>query len=908
MSITILSTKLNLPPVNQNLVRRQRLLSLLDDGLLNGHLLTLVCAPTGYGKSTLVSQWIHESYERRSAAGSLERQFFWLSLDQEDNDLARFISYLVATLERIQHGLGQGTLAALQNIHSISPNLLATLLINDLSALINPTILVLEDYHAINTQPIHDFMSYLIDHLPSKIHLVIISRGDPPLPVALLRARGQLTEIRQHDLALTEEETREFLVTLMKLDLTSEQMQLLEERTEGWVAGLQLAVLSMRHSQDISAFIENFSGRHEYIADYLTGEVLEQQDEGTRDFLVQTSILRQLSVPLCEAVTGQPDAAQILEKLSNTNTFIIPLDDQREWFRYHALFADLLRKRLRQSNKDILKKLHHRAGEWYSQNNMLEQAVEHFLAGEDYDRAASLVGENAEQILKAGQTATYLRWLEAFPIDQLHAYPVLVVYQGVAMMLMGRIPESALTMLHEITASTGKYQGETATLSALHLIMKGNAKEAIRLSESALQCLPAERAFLRILAADSLAMGHSLRGDLVNATLAFENVVQASKLAGNVIMMLIGLSNLAGLRYQQGHLRQAWDDYQLVYDFCQERLGARSQPMARALFGMGELAREWNDLDTAVRYLTEAAEIFKQFGDIGLAIVNVSLARVFLSLGERDKVQSLLEDARQHSRETKATTLDDNLTELMQVRLWISYGELEQAEQWALRRGLSERSLGDLETLPDRNATAFELIQGEYLTIVRLFLAQNETQKTLDILDKLLSHNEKKADTRRIIEVLVLQAIAYQQQGENKRAMQVFSRALALAEPENYVRTFLDEGQQVVQLLYQAIASNCSPAYARSLYDALTRQGNPFMVPEKRPGYRKTMVEPLSERELEVLGLIAEGLTNQQIGGRLHVTLSTVKGHASNIYGKLGVKNRMQAIALAQNLGLVARN
>jgi LuxR family maltose regulon positive regulatory protein len=909
MSIPILNTKLSLPPANPNLVRRQRLLSLLDEGLCLNHLLTLVCAPTGYGKTSLVSQWIHEYLKGISAAESAKLRFAWLSLDQEDNDLARFIFYIVAALQQIQPDFGQGILAALQNIRSTSPNQLATLLINEFTGGIYPSVFVLEDYHAINTQSIHDFMSYLIDRQPAALHLLIISRSDPPLPISRLRARGQLMEIRLQDLAMTEEETRAFLVERMKLDLSPGQLQLLEHRTEGWAAGLQLVALSLRHSKNISNFIQGFSGGHEYIADYLTDEVLEHQDEVTRDFLLHTSILKRLSAPLCEAVSRQPHADQMLEKLASTNTFLIPLDDQRQWYRYHALFADLLRKRLLQSDKEIVADLHCRAGEWYLQNNWMEQAVEHFLAGENYKRAATLIEKNAEQLLMVGQTGTYLRWLEAFPEKHLHAYPALVVYQGIAAMLLGKTPENSLSLLHEIVSSSAKYRGETDVLQALYLIMKGNAPEAVQLAESALQNLPPERVFLRILAADSLAMGHTLRGDLISATLAFEKVVEAAQTAGNVIMRLIGLANLAGLHYQQGHLHRAWEDYQKVFDLSQEQLGASSQPMGRALLGMGEVAREWNDLDAARKYLMDADEVFKQYIDIGLSLVSISLARVYFSLGEWGKVQLVLEEARQHSRDSKATPLDDKLTELMQARLWIGHGKLDQAQQWARQNGLIDRPIENLVVLAERSATAFELIQGEYLTLVRLYLAQTEPQKALEILDVMLSHNERTSQMRRVVEILVLQAIAYQQQDDEARAKKAFARALTLAEPENYVRTFIDEGQPVALLLRQAIADDCLPVYATNLLAAHTRQAHPStQIAEKhRPVPVVNLVELLSERELEVLGLIAQGLTNQEIGLRLHITLSTVKGHTSNIYGKLGVKNRTQAIKMAQNLGLLPR-
>jgi ATP/maltotriose-dependent transcriptional regulator MalT len=905
MSIPLLRTKFNFPPTITNLVRRERLLKLLNEGLRDGHLLTLICAPTGYGKTTLVSQWVQEYQAGQPSQEPSARQFIWLTLDSGDNDLARFVRYLVAGLQQISSTIGQGVVRASQNVRSTAPHVLVTMLINDLTVIDNPITLILEDYHILSSQSIQDFMSYFIDHQPRPIHLVVITRSDPSLPLARLRARGQLTEIRQRDLALTEPETADFMLKNVGLELSQEQLQILLSRTEGWVAGLRLAGLAMRQTENIQGFIRAFSGGHDYIADYLTGEVLEQQDEVTKDFLLQTSILKQLSAPLCEAVTGLPQAVQVLEKLVNDNIFLVSLDDRGEWYRYHALFADLLRKRLQQSKKEVLVKLHGRAGLWYAQNFMLEQAVEHFLAGEDYSAAASQIEEHIERILMHGQTATFLRWLEAFPVDELFTHPVLVVYQGVAMMLQGKIPDNALAMIREISSSTAGFRGESEALQAIYSVMKGNSLEAIRLSESALQQLPANRAFLRILAADSQAMGYALRGDLTSAAQAFEKVVEAAQRAGNVIMKLIGLSNLAGLYYQQGHLHQAWDGYQQVLDISQELLGGCSQPMGRVLLGMGELKREWNDLDGARKYLTEAAEMFAKFVDIGLTMADLSLARVYLAQMDWDKVQALLEESRQHSRASKTTTLDDNLTELMQARLWIAMGELDQAEHWARRRGLLDKPMDDLLVLADSNATAFELIQGEYLTLVRLLLARKETGKALDILEAFLMHNEKRAQTRRVIEILVLQAIAYQQQGEGTLAMSTIVKALTLAEPEGYVRSIIDEGKPVAQLLYQATTPPYSISYAKTLLFALTEQEFPSNQHEKMSTVDKKLVEPLSEREIEVLGLIAEGLTNQQIGRHLHISLSTVKGHTTNIYGKLGVRSRTQAVTLARSLGLL---
>ena len=904
MSFPLLATKFNIPPDNLNLIRRERLTNLINEGLQRSHILTLICAPTGYGKTTLVSQWIHQQVEEQFQQGETPRQFIWLTLDQMDNDLARFIPYLVASFQQIQAGLGQDILAMLQNPRAAAPQLLATFLINDLSSMGGHYLLVLDDYHTITAQPIHEFISYLVDHLPQQMHLIIISRSDPAIPLALLRARGQLTELRQQDLAMTSPEISQFFRQLVELDISPEYLQMLVTRTEGWAAGLQLAALSMRHIEDIPAFIRAFSGGHDFIADYLTGEVLDQLDEGTKNFLLQTSIVEQFSASLCQAITGQGQSAQILEKLIEANLFIIPLDYHGEWYRYHALFADLLRKRLQQSSKGFIADLHIKAGRWYAQNKMMNQAVEHFLAGLDYAGAAGLIEENAEQILMQGQTVTFLRWMELFPLEQLYIHPVLVVYQGMAAILLGKIPDVALSLIQEIAASSARFQGEANTLQALYAVMTGKALDAICYSEKALVQLNTEQTFLRILAADSLAMAHALRGDSSSAIRAFEQVVENARQADNVIMTLMGLSNLAGLRYQLGQLHQAYDAYQQVLEISEERLGSRSHAVGKVYLGLGELAREWNDLDSAYSYLSTSVEIFKQFVDIGTTMAYLSIVRIHIAQDEWRKAQSILDEARLHAKASKNTLHDDNLTELMQARLWIALGELQRVELWARGRGLWDKPIDDLVAMADQNATAFDVLQGEYLTLVRLFIAQGKPSKALDILAVLHSHNEKRGQIRRVIEALVLQAVAFHLLGEKKAALQTFLEALELAEPQGYIRTFLDEGQPVAQLLYQVIAADKSFQYANNLLaEFKTQDVSP--VGSKKPGSEKNLLEPLSERELEVLGLIAEGLTNQEIGRRLHISLSTVKGHTTHIYGKLGVKNRANAIALAHNLGLL---
>jgi len=915
LTTPLLSTKFSVPPISQNLVPRSRLLQKLNAGLRQVNRLSLISAPAGYGKTTLISEWLHtineiapiETVDAEEPAAPICTA--WLTLDPGDDDLARFVAYLVASLQQIQPGVGEGALAALRTPKPGSPVMLATLLVNDLLEIPGPFVLVLDDYHTITALPIHDFLSCLIDHQPSQMCLVLGSRADPPLPLPRLRARGQLVEIRQDDLTFNRNEAAEFLNSVMGLSLTRDVSDALEKQTEGWIVGLQLAALSMRDVQDVPAFIESFSGRHEFIADYLTDEVLSHQPKNQKAFLLQTSILDRLSAPLCEAVTRQEQAQDTLEQMSEANLFLIQLDHQQEWYRYHALFADLLRKRLQQTQGTVVNELHQRASQWYRDNGILALAVEHALTGKDYQSAVELIEQAAEPLLKRSETISLVRWLEALPDEQIRLHPALITYYGLALLFSGK-PTDKLKSLSEkvdVSESADNLQGEFATFKALLAIMEGDAAESIRLSERALERLPPGRPFFRCLAADSLGMAYTLQGDTDAAVRAFEQVVQLSEQTGNVVMTIMALSNLAGLRFQQGQLRLSETSYRQVLDLAAAQLGKHSPATGKAFLGLGALTREWNDLESALQYYFEAAEMLEKFAEIGLPIAYLSIAMVKAEQNEWESVQSYIERAKLCARASTGTPLDDLLVEGLQARFWVMQGELHLAEHWAQSRGLIDKPLGKLQSLAGRSAAAGEFQQGEYLTLARLLLAKKRPRLAVEVLDPLLDTSDRKGHNRRVIEILILKSLALAQSEAIDDALQVLSRTLSLAEPEGYIRTFLDEGEEMARLLYKAAERGYSPEYAGRLLAEFSD------LPSITPGTSETaaeerLVEPLSERELQVLTLIAEGLSNREIAGRLYISLSTVKGHTTNIYGKLGVNNRTQAVTRGRSLCILPAN
>jgi len=933
MPTPLLQTKLYIPQPHPNLVPRPHLVGRLEEGLRQGRRLTLVSAPAGFGKTTLLAAW----------ARDCGKPVAWLSLDESDNDPVRFLAYLVAALQRIEPGIGEGLLENLSTRRLADPDaalsheeVLAELL-NRLNGIQGPFILIVDDYHVITAQAVHDVLAFLVRRLPAQMHLVLASRADPPLPLAWLRGQGRLNELRLSDLRFTDEEAGAFLQRALGLALRPEDLSALTHKTEGWIAGLQIAAISMQGREDLSSFIRAFTGSNRFVLDYLGEQVLQRQPDPIQDFLLQTSILGRLCGSLCDAVLGRdqgsgireqetsliadhrspiPDSQSALEYLDRANLFIIPLDERREWYRYHRLFSDLLRKRLAQIQPDSIPVLHRRASDWFEQQGHLEEAIEHAFSAHDHPRVAQLVEEIAEAILMRSEVATLQRWLDRLPDAQVTARPTLCVYHAWTLLHSNHPLEVIEARLDRAASADEHSSSQAAVLRAYIAAYQGRTSRAAALARQALEHLTRQDAFLRSLGLIVLANCELADGSPAAGYQALEQAARISERSDNVMASVIVLASLAENHQKEGHLRKSEALCRRALDLAVDSQGNRLPIAGWPLIVLGELMRERNQLESAARYLEEGIELIRRWGIIAAYPGYVALARLRQAQRNISGALAALEEARHIALSTDVTEIDDHIVALVQASLSIDQGDLEAATQWAERRELL-RDVDEARLSESERYLYAHLRKYEQTVLARLWLAQGRTDEALQLLDGLLPKVEKARRIGIAIEIQGLRAMALHALGNDGRALLALENALALAEPEGYVRIFVDQGRPM-QCLLELERSRLryeSPlrAYVERLLvqfqDVEIGSAGPRQVPATGvplPGTRPPILESLSERELEVLRLLKSSLTVPEMAQELYVAESTVRSHVKSIYGKLGVHRRMDAVQRAQTLGLLS--
>jgi len=903
---SLLDTKLYAPRRPKSLVSRPHLTDRVRRGAQSK--LTLVSAPAGFGKSTLLAEWLGD----RSAEGS---RTAWLSLDPGDNVPVTFWTNVIAALRTVTPTIGARALTLLESPDVDTEAVLAPLL-NELNALPDDQVLVLDDYHAVESPEIQSGMAFLLEHLPAHVHLVIATRADPALPLARLRARGDLIEIRAVDLRFTPDEASAFLNEVMTLGLTAGDVAVLEGRTEGWIAAIQLAGLSMQGREDIAGFIERFAGDDRYIVDYLVEEVLERQPDQVRMFLLETSILSRLSGPLADAITGQGGGKAMLEALERQNLLLVPLDDRREWYRYHHLFADVLLAHLRDERPDHLPALHRRAAEWFEHEGDRPEAIRHAIAGGDFGRAADLIELAMPASGRARQEATLRRWLDALPDELIRTRPVLsngfagsILVRGETDGVEARLRDAERWLEVVAAGAPGerpagmvvadedafrKLPGALAIHRAGLSRLRGDVAGTIAHARRALELIDAEDDLGQGAGSALLGLAYWTNGDLEAASSLYAGALARIEKAG-FRSDAIGVSlALADMRIAQGRLHDAMRTYDRGLEIAADRGGVSLRGAADMHVGISEILRQRDDLAGAARHLQQAMDLGEANG-LPQNPYRSRVAAAGIRQAEGDPgaaLELLVESDRVYTTDYSPEVRPVGA---LIARSWIAAGKLSEARRWARERSLSAEDELDY------------VREFEHLTLARLILAEAARDRSdeaisvaIDLLERLLVAAEEGGRTGSVIEILIVQALARRAGDDVPGALGSLRRAVALAEPEGYVRVFADEGPPMAALLKLAAQRRDASPYLRRLLAAtVTDAARP---PEDQP-----LIEPLSERELDVLRFLESELDGPDIASELGLSVATVRTHSRNIYAKLGVNNRRAAVRRANELGLLSR-
>ena len=906
MPTPLLTTKFHIPSRRADLVPLPRLVERLNDGL-KGKLI-IVSAPAGFGKTTIVANWIDnklpDNYHGRVA---------WLSLDEKDNGLTRFFTYFIAALQNVEPGMGDELRTALNSSQNHQIEILLTLLINEIAAIEKNFVIVLDDYHLISTIQIHQAIQFLLENQPPNLLMVIASRDEPFLPLSRLRARGDMVEIRAVDLRFSYQEAAHYLNQVMSLGLPDDDILALATRTEGWITGLHLAALSMKDQDDPKKFIVEFTGGDRDIIDFLIDEVLSHHSDKSKKFLLRSSILDRLNGSLCAAVTQQEDAQGTLHLLEQENVFIVPLDNCRQWYRYHYLFADVLRQRLVESvSSDEIKKLHQYASQWFEENGLLIEAVEHRFKAEDSGEVIRLIESNAGQMFLNSQLNTLLKWHDQLPHDLIEKHPKLCMIFAWAWVTTGQLEQAEHCLQaaekalgawlddllveqkrSEIDAATRGALLETAVVRAQLAIGHEDIPEALKLTGFALPYLADDDGpYLynapigsRMAAYFIQGLAQKLSGDLKHAEKSLIEASVLGKSLNHVHIVALSYGHLANLQATEGHLQQALDTCQHGLREVEEMAGDNSPLSGFLRAEFGNLLYERNDLEIAEQHLQEAIRVAKPWGFLDAFIPGFTgLMRIHVNRGDWNAAFGALDEL--ESLGQNNPSLVKPTVESQRALLWSRQGKLDRAQRWLENAGVD--SVGEIK-YPRED---------EFIILAQVLIAQQTWDKATRLIEKLLENTKAGERWGRAIKLLTLKAIAFQAQSNQEMALESVGQAISLAGLEGYARTFVDLGEPMAKLL--RMSSSTGGNYVKELLVAFESQ-----IDQSGDGSAVTLVEPMSERELEVLRLLSTELTGPEIARELVIAVSTLRTHTQQIYRKLGVKNRRGALKEAEKLQLL---
>ena len=884
MTAQILTTKLYIPPLRTNHLSRPHLIQRLEAG--SEGKLTLISAPAGYGKTTLVAEWISVS----------NMPFCWISLDESDNDVGRFLAYFIASLDSINIAVDQQLPGLIQSPQQIKIDAILIPLLNQITVSQMDFAIVLDDYHLIQNKEIQDALTYIIEHSPPTMHLVIVTRADPHLPLSRLRARGQMTEIRASDLRFSVEEGEILLNQVYAFKLPSKSIETLVERSDGWIAALQMISLALQERPDPDVYIQGFSGSQTYITDYLTDEVLQGQTQEIKNFLIQTSILDRLSGPLCDAVLGREDSHQILKTLRDTNLFLTSLDDKNHWFRYHRLFADLLQGRLLESRPEILPELYLDASRWFEDNGYPSEAIEYAFRGDKIERAAALIKQHAKATIMQSEISTFKRWVEKLPESLVVQEPTLcILYAWVVLVYDGQTPV-ARSYLEKVEPVDEHVCGQVNTVRSILAVFDKQFLTGVELARQALEQLPDQDHFFRNIAGWNLSGALAVSGDTQAALEVLAEVIQTSLADRHYLVAIIALCRLAGALAQRGELHRARDTYAQAIEIASTGQRGTLPAASEGMMGLGKIYWEWNQTGAARETLIESITLSKRWRENTAIDSYVTLAQIQQAQGDVRSANQSIGEAQKLAGQTTATENDDKYVAFQRVYLMLRQGDLQSAQRWAAKRGLGNY-IGVKKLDLSGNLGSDVILHYELIAFSKVLIAEKHYDQALSLLKLLLPLMEQLGYLKKIIEIHILTASGLYAQGKTEAAVSSLVLALKLAQPEGFARVFLDEGDFVADLLKEIEVRGQGTEFERGLLNTLTPS-----VGKPRPP--ADLVDPLSERELEVLRMLRTELSAPEIAQHLHISVTTMRTHTRNIYSKLGVHSRFEAVTRAEKLAL----